>query len=101
MADANVPQEHVKAIFKQLLDVHKHEIRLIVLEELISECYGPQALLNGRKITDVISFKEWLEAKLQQAKEQQAEEVTPKTTSPTLTKEELKKQWEAKRKAAE
>ena len=70
MADAHVPQENVKAIFKQLLDVHKHNIRLIVLEELISECYGPQPLLNGRRITDIISFKEWLEAKLQEAKQQ-------------------------------
>jgi|GEM_PF-4788606 len=72
MADANVPQEHVVAIFKQLLDAHKHDIRLIVLEELITECYGPQPLLNGRRITDIISFKEWLEAKLQQEKQQNA-----------------------------
>jgi len=72
MADTNVPQENVVAIFKQLLEAHKKNIRLIVLEELISECYGPQPLLNGRKITDVISFKEWLEAKLEQEKQQDA-----------------------------
>ena len=72
MADANVPQENVVAIFKQLLEAHKKNIRLIVLEELIAECYGPQLLLNGRRITDVISFKEWLEAKLQAEKEQDA-----------------------------
>ncbi len=64
MADSNVPQANVVSIFKQLLEVHKKNIRLIVLEELISECYGPQPLLNGRRINDVVDFKEWLEAKL-------------------------------------
>jgi hypothetical protein len=72
MADANVPQENVKAIFKQLLEAHKKNIRLIVLEELISECYGPQALLNGRRITNIADFKDWLKAKLQAEKEQDA-----------------------------
>lgn len=61
----------VRSLFKQLLDEHKHNIRLIVLDELIRECYGPQPLLNGRRITDVTDFKEWLEAKLQEAKQQQ------------------------------
>jgi hypothetical protein len=70
MADENVPQENVVEVFRKLLDAHKNNIRLIVLEELVESCYGPQALLNGRKITDVISFKEWLEAKVQEAKQQ-------------------------------
>jgi hypothetical protein len=55
--------------FRQLLNTYRSTIRVSVLEGLIEECYGPQALLNGRKITDVISFKEWLEAKLQEAKQ--------------------------------
>ncbi len=58
------PEENVVAIFKQLLEAHKKNIRVMVMEELIGECYGPQALLNGRRITDVTDFKEWLEARL-------------------------------------
>jgi hypothetical protein len=40
-----------------------------VLEELIESCYGPQVLLDGRKISDITDFKEWLEAKLQEVKQ--------------------------------
>jgi hypothetical protein len=54
----------VVPLFRSLLDTYKNELRLEVLEELIGECYGPQALLQGRSITDVADFKEWLEAKL-------------------------------------
>ncbi len=73
MADANVPRRdtspEVRNLFRQLLDEHKHNIRLIVLEELISECYGPQPILGGKRITDVTDFKEWLEARLQSEKD--------------------------------
>ena len=72
MADTNVAHDNVVAILKQLLDAHKKNIRLIVLEELISECYGPQPLLNGRRIQGIPDFKDWLEAKLQAEKEQDA-----------------------------
>ncbi|MHB8218660.1 MAG: hypothetical protein ACYDDS_21520 [Candidatus Sulfotelmatobacter sp.] len=85
--------------FRKLILEHKNAIRISVLEDLVESCYGPQALLNGQKITDIISFKEWLEAKLQQAKE--AGVSLSLQTSPTLTREELKQEWAAKRKAAE
>src|SRR5579863_10114845 len=102
MADAHLNPDVVET-FRKLLDEHKKNIRLMVLEELIGECYGPQALLNGRRITTIPDFKDWLEAKLQQAKEHQAKEagVSLQTFSPTLTRDELKQQWAAKRKAAE
>lgn len=51
-------------LFRSLLDTYKKELRVEVLDGLISECYGPQSLLQGRTITDVSEFKEWLEAKL-------------------------------------
>lgn len=71
MAEANVTHENVVETFRKLINEHKKAIRVSVLEDLVESCSGPQALLNGRKITDVISFKEWLEAKVQEAKEQQ------------------------------
>jgi hypothetical protein len=71
MAEANVTHENVVETFRKLINEHKKAVRVSVLEDLVESCYGPQALLNGRKITDVISFKEWLEAKVQEAKEQQ------------------------------
>ncbi|MHB8218180.1 MAG: hypothetical protein ACYDDS_19065 [Candidatus Sulfotelmatobacter sp.] len=46
--------------FRKLILEHKNAIRISVLEDLVESCYGPQALLNGQKITDIISFKEWL-----------------------------------------
>jgi hypothetical protein len=64
--------ENVVETFRKAINEHKSYIRISVLEELIESCYGPQALLNGKKINDLIDFKEWLEAKLQQAKEQEA-----------------------------
>ena len=57
--------------FRKLINEYKDAIRISVLEELVESCYGPQALLNGRKIRDVIDFKEWLEAKVQEVKQQQ------------------------------
>ncbi|MGA8216647.1 MAG: hypothetical protein WB799_23880 [Candidatus Sulfotelmatobacter sp.] len=61
--------------FRQLLNTFRSTIRVSVLEGLIEECYGPQALLNGKRINDLIDFKEWLEAKLVQAKEQEAKKA--------------------------
>jgi hypothetical protein len=57
--------------FRQLLNEYKDSIRISVLEELVESCYGPQALLNGRKITNIADFKDWLETKLQEEKQQQ------------------------------
>lgn len=54
----------VVPLFRSLLDTYKKELRVEVLDGLIGECYGPQSLLQGRTITDVSEFKEWLEAKL-------------------------------------
>jgi hypothetical protein len=105
MANENVTRREtspeVRELFRQLLNEHKHNIKIIVLEELIEQCYGA-APLKGRRLVDVMDFKEWLEAKLQDAKEQQAaKEGTPKITlAPPFTKEMLKEEWEAKRKAA-
>lgn len=108
MVDDNNPSRRetspeVRHLFKQLLDEHKHNIRIIVLEELIEECYGA-APLKGRRLVDVMDFKEWLESKLQDAKEQQAakEGVLKNNppSAPPITKEMLKQQWEAKRKGA-
>jgi hypothetical protein len=61
--------------FRQLILEYKDSIRVSLLEELVEQCYGPQALLNGRKINDVVDFKEWLEAKVQEAKEQEAKKA--------------------------
>jgi hypothetical protein len=74
MVDDNNPSRRdtspeVRHLFRQLLDEHKHAIRLIVLEELIAECYGPQPLLDGRRINDLSDFREWLEKKLAVEKE--------------------------------
>jgi hypothetical protein len=55
--------------FRKLINEHKKAIRVSVLEELIESCYGPQALLNGQRINDVVDFKYWLEQKLLQAKQ--------------------------------
>jgi hypothetical protein len=65
----------VMGVFRKAINEHKSYIRISVLEELIESCYGPQALLNGRKIVDVIDFKEWLEAKLQEAREEEAKRL--------------------------
>jgi hypothetical protein len=65
----HVPQENFKEAFQQLLNTYKQDIRVSVLEELIESCYGPQALLNGQRINDVVDFKYWLEQKLLQAKQ--------------------------------
>ena len=62
--------ENVVAVFRQLLEAHKKNIRVMVMEELIEECYGPQPLLNGRPIQDVTDFKEWLEKKLSEEQQQ-------------------------------
>ena len=76
MAATTLPRRdtspEVRNLFRQLLDEHKHNIRLIVLEELINECYGPQALLKGKSIRDITDFKEWLEARLASEKERSA-----------------------------
>ena len=102
MADEQFNSEDVVKAFRKPLDVHKFNIRIIVLDELISECYGPQALLEGKKIRDIVDLKFWLEKKLQDSRERQAaKEGTPKTTlAPPMTNEMLKREWEAKRKAA-
>ncbi len=62
-------ESEVVKTFRKLLDEHKNNLRIAVLEELIESCYGPQTLLDGRRIQDITDFKEWLEAKLQEAKE--------------------------------
>lgn len=54
----------VVPLFRSLLDTYKKELRVEVLDQLISETYGPQSLLQGRTIKDVVAFKEWLELKL-------------------------------------
>jgi hypothetical protein len=102
MADTklNPNAEYIEA-FRKLINEYKDAIRVSVLEELIESCYGPQAVLDGKKIRDVIDFKFWLEKKLQDAREQQAaKEGTQKTTAPHVTEEMLKEEWATKRGAA-
>ena len=62
----------VVPLFRSLLTTYKNELRLEVLEQLISECYGPQALLQGRPIADLADLKEWLEAKLAEESKNEA-----------------------------
>jgi hypothetical protein len=70
MADEKFnPDTDVVETFRKLINEHKKAIRVSVLEELIESCYGPQALLNGQRINDVVDFKYWLELKLLQAKQ--------------------------------
>jgi hypothetical protein len=108
MANENVTRREtspeVRELFRQLLDEHKFNIRVIVLDELIAECYGPQAVLDGKKIRDIADFRFWLERKLQAAREKQAVSLPfpPHVTTEMLKqpKKKLKQNWEAKRESA-
>jgi hypothetical protein len=109
MADAKFNparnDSEVVETFRKLVNEYKDAIRVSVLGELIESCYGPQALLDGEKIRDVIDFKFWIEMKLQVARERQAakERVlkNSRPSAPPITKKMLKREWAAKRKAAE
>jgi hypothetical protein len=67
MADAKFNparnDSEVVETFRKLVNEYKDAIRVSVLGELIESCYGPQALLDGEKIRDVIDFKFWIEMK--------------------------------------